>query len=34
MTIVMAFATLIGSGGSAYAAIKLGRRQEGRLKMS
>jgi len=29
MTIVMAFATLIGSGGSAYAAIKLGQRQEG-----
>ena len=28
MTIVMAFATLIGSGGSAYAAIKLGQRQE------
>lgn len=28
MTIVMAFATLVGSGGSAYAAIKLGEKQE------
>lgn len=28
MTIVMAFATMIGSGGSAYAAIKLGEKHE------
>ncbi|GAA0791914.1 hypothetical protein GCM10008910_04180 [Faecalicatena orotica] len=28
MTIVMAFATLAGSGGGAYAAIKLGERDE------
>lgn len=28
MTIVMAFATMIGSGGSAYAAIKLGEKRE------
>ena len=28
MTIVMAFATLLGSGGSAYTAIKLGERDE------
>ncbi len=28
MTIIMAFATLIGSGGSAYAAIRLGQKKE------
>ena len=34
MTIVMAFATLIGSGGSAYAAIKLGEKQDGEAKLT
>lgn len=34
MTIVMAFATLIGSGGSAYAAIKLGEKQDGEAKLA
>lgn len=29
ITIIMAFATLLGSGGSAYAAIKLGQKREG-----
>ena len=28
ITIIMAFATLLGSGGSAYAAIKLGQKKE------
>lgn len=34
MTIVMAFATLIGSGGSAYAAIKLGEKQGKEAKLT
>lgn len=34
MTIVMAFATLIGSGGSAYAAIKLGERRNGEAELT
>lgn len=29
MTVIMAFATLIGSGGSAFAAIRLGQKKEG-----
>lgn len=34
MTIVMAFATLIGSGGSAYAAIKLGEKNDEEAELS
>ena len=32
MTIVLAFATMIGSGGGAFAAIKLGEKEEGQAK--